>query len=359
VRRAVGNMPASPTVSVCVPTYNRSRVLQDCLESILRQSFLDYELVIVDDCSTDDTPEVVHEFKDSRIRYFRNNENVGQMRNLNRCLDVATGEFICMFHDDDVYDPLILEKHLSVFSRHERVGLTHTAVWLLTEAGLIRKLHRVSNSDYVRPGLKAFLDYLRISHDIVFSTAMVRRRCYEDVGRFDPRYLMCADFDMWLRIALSFDIAYIADPLVGYRIHQGSQSQGIRASRWYAEYFEVFDNAIGRGRDEIPGLERMEPYLRSQAQRHEGKRSRLEAASHIAGGEYKVALEYLNASFQMDSSLAGKLSGFALSALRNTTGRVVLRLLRTLRYRFQVVMTGKPMIGKRYQDVSSIGAASS
>jgi len=128
-------MSSSPTVSVCIPTYNRSRYLLDCIKSILRQSFSDYELIIVDDCSTDNTSEVVHKFKDSRIRYLRNDENVGQMMNLNKCLDVATAEFICVFHDDDVYDPQILEKHLRVFSSNERIGLAHTAVWLLTEDG--------------------------------------------------------------------------------------------------------------------------------------------------------------------------------------------------------------------------------
>jgi len=263
-----------------------------------------------------------------------------------------------VFHDDDMYDPRILEKQLNVFSRHERVGLTHTAVWLLTEDGLIRKLHRVSKRDYVRDGSEAFLDYLRFSHDIVFSTVMVRRRCYEHVGRFNPRY-MCADFDVWLRIALNYGIAYIAEPLAGYRIHSGTASKGMSAPEWFREYFEIFDNAIHMGLDKVPGLEKMEPFLRREAFRSQARRSRIEAAAQIAAGEYEVALEYLNAAIRMDSSIAGTLRGRALSVLRNKTGGSVLRALRGLRYQIQTIMNGKPMIGKQYLDVSGLGLASS
>ena len=66
---------------------------------------MDYELIILNNCSTDDTSEVVKRFSDPKVRYLRNDVNIGQIRNLNRCLDVVTGEFDCVFHDDDVYDP--------------------------------------------------------------------------------------------------------------------------------------------------------------------------------------------------------------------------------------------------------------
>lgn len=346
-------MRGTRRVSVCVPTYNRSRFLGECLESILRQSFADYELVILDNCSTDDTEAVVRKFRDPRIRYLRNSENVGQIGNLNRCVEVAEGEFICVFHDDDVYDPLILEKELEVFSRHQRVGLTHTAVWLLTEEGLIRKLHQVSKRDYIRAGHEAFLNYLQCAHDIVFSTVMVRRECYERVGMFAPKY-QCADFDMWLRIALRYDIAYIAEPLAGYRIHQGTASQAMRAVQWQKEYFEIFEKALREARGKIVGLEGMEADLRRRAARSQARRNRVEAAARIAGGDYERALEYLKASSRMDPSLVGRLSGLGLSALRNPPGRVVLEALRAVRYGLPAVMNGgMPGRGRRYFEVSS------
>lgn len=84
----------------------------------------------------------------------------------------------------------------------------------MSETGAVRGIHRVSQQNYVTKGREAFLRYLAFGHDIVFTTAMVRRVCYEQAGRFHSAYL-CADFDMWLRLALRCDIAYLAEPLAG------------------------------------------------------------------------------------------------------------------------------------------------
>jgi glycosyltransferase involved in cell wall biosynthesis len=341
----------APTVSVCVPTYNRAGFLRECLASILGQTFTDFELVVVDNASTDETPDLVRGLRDPRLRYERNPENLGQIRNLNRCVELARGDLVCIFHDDDVYDPRILERQQAVFARHPRVGLVHTAVWLLTEDGRVHKLHRVARRDYVRPGVEAFVAYLREAHDIVFSTVMVRRQCYGEAGPFEPRF-HCADFDMWLRIALRWDVAYLADPLAGYRIHANTVSQALRAVEWPRENFEIFDRAAALARQAIPGFVELEPEIRRASARTQARRSRIEAAARIVIGDYATAREYLAVSRRLDPTAAGRLAAAALGALRNRPGGLLLRGVGAARYRLGAALNGgEPTRGRRYADL--------
>jgi glycosyltransferase involved in cell wall biosynthesis len=282
---------------------------------------------------------VVEKFSDPRLTYHRNGHNLGQIENLNRCIELARGEYVCIFHDDDVYAPRILEREVGVLFRTPNAGLVHTAVWVLTEEGRARRVHRVSDRDYVRPGREAFVTYLRRAHDIVFSTAMVRRSCYETVGGFDPRFIL-ADGDMWLRIALDFDIAYIAEPLAGYRVHGESASRTMTPERWFGEYFEIFDKNIELARDRMPGLAAQEAELRAEARRRQARRSRIEAAASIAAGEYELAAMYVRVASELDPSLAGLASDALLRAARNPAGRLALRTLRLARRRMHVASFG-------------------
>lgn len=332
-------MGHQPTVSVCVPTFNRAGFLAGSLESILRQSFPDFELIVVDDGSTDETPMVVEKFSDPRLRYYRNTHNLGQIENLNHCIELAGGEYVCIFHDDDVYAPRILEREVEALSRNPNAGLVHTAVWILTEEGRVRRVHRVSDRDYVRPGRESFLTYLRRGHDIVFSTAMVRRSCYEAAVRFDPRFIL-ADGDMWFRIALDFDIAYIAEPLAGYRVHGESASRMMTPERWFGEYFAIFDKNVELARDRIPGLDGQEAELRAEARRRQARRSRLEATASIADGKYELAARYISVASELDRSLLGLTSDALLRAARNPLGRAVLCGLRFVRHGIHVARFG-------------------
>lgn len=344
-------------VSVCVPTYNRARFLRECLASVQAQTFGDFELLVVDNASTDETPDLVRDVRDRRLRYERNPENVGQIGNLNRCLELARGELVSILHDDDVYDPRILERQHAVFARHPRVGLVHTAVWLLTEDGRVRKLHRVARRDYVRRGVDAFVSYLREAHDIVFSTVMARREAYRQAGSFEPRF-QCADFDMWLRVALRWDVAYLAEPLAGYRIHANTASQALRAVEWPRENFEIFDRAVALARQAIPGFEQREAEIRVASARTQARRSRVEAAARIVAGDYATAREYLAVARRLDPSLAGRLATAPLGALRNGPGRLVLRGVGAARYRLGAALNGgEPARGRRYADLVRAGKA--
>ena len=105
-------------ISVCIPTYNRCSTLRNTISTILDQTYTEFELVVVDNASTDSTEAVIRGFTDPRIRYVRNPFNVGQIENQNRCIEEAAGEIIAIFHDDDIYHPDILRRSLAMLDKY-------------------------------------------------------------------------------------------------------------------------------------------------------------------------------------------------------------------------------------------------
>ena len=106
----------NPKVSVLIPTYNYAHYLPEAIDSVLAQTFEDFEVIIVDNCSTDNTEEIVMEYlqKDKRIQYFKNEENIGPYRNYNQCLLYASGEYIKFLNADDKFAPTLLEKFVHI-----------------------------------------------------------------------------------------------------------------------------------------------------------------------------------------------------------------------------------------------------
>lgn len=115
-------MSRPPQVSVCVPTFNRAHYLPQCLESILGQTFGDFELIVLDNASTVETAEVVARYREPRIRYYRNDQNLGQIPNINQGIALAAGGYVAVCHDDDVYAPTMLQRQAETLSRHPSVA---------------------------------------------------------------------------------------------------------------------------------------------------------------------------------------------------------------------------------------------
>src|SRR4051812_23598723 len=112
-----------PRISVCIPTYNSASYLPQTIESVFRQDFADYELIVCDNASTDQTPAILDACRDPRLRRFRFEELVEQPGNWNRCLAVAEGEFVILLHSDDLLKPSYLSKALALMEQHSDVGL--------------------------------------------------------------------------------------------------------------------------------------------------------------------------------------------------------------------------------------------
>ncbi len=202
----------NPRVSVIIPAYNASRTVGAAVDSVLAQTFADYELIVVDDGSSDGTAKVVLSREDRRVRCVTT-ENRGVARARNHGLELARAEFVAFLDADDAWRPAKLQRQLEAMDADSSIGLSFTSVELVD--GALRRIDETqaeTQADYCAA--------LLLGGNIVAGSAssvMVRRALIDHVGPFDERLSQCADWDMWLRLSLVTSFAPIHEPLVMYR----------------------------------------------------------------------------------------------------------------------------------------------
>jgi glycosyltransferase involved in cell wall biosynthesis len=208
---------ATPLVSLCVPTYRRAAFIGETLTSALCQTVDDFEIIVVDDVSPDNTAEVVAGFTDSRIRYIRNERNRGVPENLNYALSLARGEFMLILEDHDILEPTYLEETLAVMRCQPSVGFVASGLITIDEQG--QSLQR-----FVEPWPELLtgrwlLRRLLTRTDCPFSvTTLIRRSAAEGLEPLlDAKYGWYADQYLWLRLAAKSDFGYVAKPLLRFR----------------------------------------------------------------------------------------------------------------------------------------------
>ncbi len=214
----------APKVSICLPTYNRALTLLQTIEAVLAQTFSDWELIVCDDSSSDNTAEVVRSFKDGRIRYCRNEANLGLYPNWNRCIGLASGEYVAIYHDHDIYLPMIVERSVALLERHPTASFVHTAL-LRIDDGNVPAMVDIRPFPELMPG-KEMMRLLPNgwASPVMAPTAMVRREAYECVGLYDfEGYRLGCDMDMWFRLSRIGDVAYVGEPQVLIRTRKKGQ----------------------------------------------------------------------------------------------------------------------------------------
>lgn len=220
----------SPTVSVILPTYNRADILGDAVRSVLSQTYEDFELLIVDDASTDDTDDIVAAFDDPRIRYLKHDINRGASGARNTGIEAARGSYIAFQDSDDEWFPEKLEKQMTVFDKSSpEVGVVYTGIWR-TVNGEKRYLPYPG----VDPKDGDIQESIQRQNFIPVQVAVVRRECFEQVGTFDEETPPIDDWDLWLRISQQFEFRLVDEPLVSAAVREDSISrdrEAIVASR--------------------------------------------------------------------------------------------------------------------------------
>ena len=198
------------------------------MESVLAQTFGDLELIISDNASEDGTGAVVRSMNDVRIRYVRNSHNLGHRENWNRCLALAHGDYITILPDDDLMMPDNLAVKVDALSRRPSIGLVHSKYHLIDAEGRIVKYntnegHRDERTADASEDGQDVLEAMLLSSNIINApTVLFRRECYERLGGFTNRLGLAFDWEYWMRIAVYYDVAFLARPLVNWRIHSGS-----------------------------------------------------------------------------------------------------------------------------------------
>jgi glycosyltransferase involved in cell wall biosynthesis len=210
----------TPRVSFLVPCDKLTHLLAECVNSILAQSYRDFEVLIMDDCSSDRTADVALSFCDPRIRYIRNPVNIGHLKNYNEGLRRARGEYVWLISADDcLRRPYVLQRFVELMDRRPDVGLAFcpgVATDRDGREGAIRG--SIGEADVIIDG-RNFLSTLIESNCICRPAAMARRACYEQMGLFPLDLPYAGDWYAWCFIALHCNVAYFAEPMVNDRLH--------------------------------------------------------------------------------------------------------------------------------------------
>jgi glycosyltransferase involved in cell wall biosynthesis len=249
-----------PKVSVCIPVFNGANYIAESIESVLAQTFADFELIVCDNCSTDATGDITRSFRDSRLTYVRNKRNLGAAGNANRCLQLARGEYIGLWHHDDVMLSDNLARKVRVLDDYPSVGFVHSNVTLIDATGHPLNVPWTAECrrDYVEPGLSVFRRYaahLPFGGMIFIGSVLTRQICYERLGGFHTELPNCHDNEMWMRIALYYDVACLGAPLVKWRQHAASGSNttpGLKGARFLRQHHQVIRILFRKHRDRIP-----------------------------------------------------------------------------------------------------------
>ena len=215
----------TPTVSFIIPCYKLGHLLSECVQSILGQTYSDLEVLIMDDCSPDNTGEVAMAIRDTRVKYIRNENNLGHLRNYNKGIQLARGKYIWLISADDrlrVHNAL--ERYVKTMDEHPRVGYVFCPGVALTARGETDVLERFyyGASDTIFDGRQFVAEVLRSGGGLLSPSVMVRKECYEQISLFPLDMPHQGDLYLWFLWALDCDVAYVSEPLVNYRLHEAS-----------------------------------------------------------------------------------------------------------------------------------------
>ena len=211
-----------PKVSVVIPAYNAMPFLSKTLDSVLGQTFSDFEVLVINDGSTDGTGAWVSALADRRVTLI-NQENQGCAIARNTGVFVSNGDYIAFLDADDIWESTKLEKQVRILETRPNVGLVNTWISHIDGEGVsLEKLGTPDSEGYVWESV------IEENPIMCGSTPMVRRECFESVGLFDQSLRSAEDWDMWIRIAKKYEFAVVKEPLVRYRIHANSKSHNLQ-----------------------------------------------------------------------------------------------------------------------------------
>ena len=239
---------ATPRISVCVPTYNYGNFIADCIESVVAQTITDWELIICDDCSTDDTAEIVKRYSqsDRRIKYVRNEQRLGMNGNIKRVTDLGQGKYLKVLCSDDWIVEECLEVMCALMDENPSVAIATCAEINCDHAGTPLYVQCLFGKPvWVIPG-ESMLDWM--ARGMGFggnSSFLIRRESYDEVGGYNDQVLYAPDYDLAARLCRVGDYLHTDQPLFYGRVH-GASSSAINPTKLLdvRDWFEIPDRVF-------------------------------------------------------------------------------------------------------------------
>lgn len=226
-------METQPVITVLMPVYNAEKYLREAIQSILQQTFTCFELLIIDDSSTDSSPAIIRSFDDPRIRYMRNETNMGISATLNKGIDNSNTELIARMDADDISYPERLEKQLAFFESHPDCALLSTWTRTITAGGVPVKTEKWRSEYY----------YYNLNFEcwIFHPTVMYKKTAVTDVGKYSTPY--AEDHNLWWQLSRKYKIYNYPEVLVDYRLTDESLCRVTRKTEYEtAQHEQVVRN---------------------------------------------------------------------------------------------------------------------
>lgn len=201
-------------ISIVLPVYNGERYLKESIESILAQTYTNWELLILDDCSNDSTASIAKYYQnlDNRIYYYRNDRNLRLPGNLNKGFSLANGDYLTWTSDDNRYHKEALKVMLTTLKEDSQAEFVYTSYNVIDEDGNNLRVF------YADPRGKEHI----LGSNVVGACFMYSRKAYETIGDYNPDLILVEDFDYWQRMFVKFDAVALSDVLYDYRWHDAS-----------------------------------------------------------------------------------------------------------------------------------------
>lgn len=210
-------------ISIVLPVYNGAKYLRESIDSVLAQTYTNWELLIVDDCSKDETPAIAQEYvqRDSRIRYYRNEQNLRLPRNLNKGFLLTRGDYLTWTSDDNRFRPEALEKMHGAL-------VASNAQFVYCSMDVIDENDKLIETYIAKPeSIKRLVGFNTVGACFLYT-----RKAYEAVGDYDHEMILVEDYDYWQRIAMRFKTVVVEEILYDYRRHSGALTSTMRQDQF-------------------------------------------------------------------------------------------------------------------------------
>jgi glycosyltransferase involved in cell wall biosynthesis len=244
-------------VSVIVASYNHAEYLEERMESLINQTYQNIEILVIDDCSRDRSVEVLRKYETHpKVNLIVREENGGWVAVSNLGVEISKGEFILFANCDDSCEPEMLEKLVESMHDNHTAGVAYCRSEMIDEDGNLLGDDFLGREDRFKS--KCFHDVLITKKEMTFfllhscvipnlSAALIRKDCYLDSGGMTNFYKVCADWDLFFRIAKKFDVAYLAKPLNKFRQHKTTIRSSTKNRDMYAEFFKLLLSQLNMG----------------------------------------------------------------------------------------------------------------
>jgi glycosyltransferase involved in cell wall biosynthesis len=242
-----------PKITICIPTFNRINLLPFAIESVLKQTYQNFELIICDDGSSDGTVELMSQYTDSRIKYIRHPQNIGKSNNMRSGFDAASGEYFIKFDDDDRLTPDFIAHTAQILDNNSNIDFVGTDHWIIDinnirdDAKTKENSRRWGRANLPEGIVENLLEVVFVKQSFQIGATLFRRQILQELGFMQPNWQNCEDNDLFVRLAVAGRKGYyLPELLMEYRVHIEQQgiNRGIRYLSNKVEYLESyqFDN---------------------------------------------------------------------------------------------------------------------